>query len=98
MPNFAPSAYAAQIAACTSLDELCAALRSIETTIDKANLDSLDTTKVDDYIDITSLPTFGPEPRNTEERFSWDATRFFLQTAHDGSNWGIELRSDSEDL
>lgn len=87
--------YQERVNATTTLDELCSTLNEIESKIAAQNTFALFDSKIDNYVDLAALPTFGGvEPNDTSGIWSWDATRFLYA---DGSIWTVEERPELED-
>ena len=74
-----------------NLKELCDALNEYKEAAESSEDDELR----DEYMefDASSLPTFGPAPYDTADRWSWDEDNFLH---HNGECWEIEPRSKYE--
>lgn len=69
----------------TNVVELAAALNSLETATIASGR------KLDEVIDLSSLPTFGEYLGDTSEIFSWDDKNFLV---NDGNKWVSVNRND----
>jgi hypothetical protein len=73
-----------------NLDELLAALREADLILKTADCD-LTQTRLEDLVDLTSLPNCGGvEPADTSGVWSWDAQRLLVGDA----DWEIVSRDD----
>jgi hypothetical protein len=79
-----------KITAAKTLEEVCELLNSFE--IDAND----DQDRLDHHVDICELPTFGKEPSDTTEIFSWNETHCLIQNTCTGPAFEIVLRNDLE--
>lgn len=85
---------AALKAASPDLTTLCGHLNGLEEAIGRFNDEGryfFSPELLDEIIDTSSLPTYGPEPDDTLGKFSWDAARYLYP---DGESWKISSRDD----
>lgn len=71
-----------------SLDQVLELLNSFE--VDEND----DQDRLEHHVDICSLPTFGKEPLDTVEIFSWDDTRVLIQNTCAGPAFEIVDRTE----
>ena len=70
-----------------TLDELLDTLNSYESDSDNEQ------DRIEHHVDLTSLPTFGYEPKDTTEIYSWDDTRVLIQNTNIGPAFVLVDRS-----
>lgn len=80
-----------RVNAATDLQSLADALNSYDETEEP---DDLHHRKLEDYVDLTSLPTFGGSDIDREGIFSWDASNVMYPRYGNDGKWIIEPRSD----
>jgi len=69
-----------------TLQEMCEILNSFE----RDENDEHD--RLEHHIDLCDLPTFGKEPEDTTEIFSWDGTHYLIQNTCTGPAFEIVSR------
>jgi len=70
--------------------------KNLDELLDTLNGYESDDKKLDEAIDLCSLPTFGKEPQDTMEIFSWDDDRVLIQNEYVGP--AFELVERTEDF
>lgn len=73
-----------------TLKEVCDLLNAFERD------ENDDQDRLDNHVDICELPTFGKEPQDTTEIFSWNETHSLIQNTCTGPAFEIVLRNDLE--
>ncbi len=86
---------AEEIAGQQNLDDLLKCLREIEAAIDEHQSEFGEKLVLENLFDIAGMPTYGREPFNTSEIYSWDDERFLV--AGPPSGWTLEPRYDLEE-
>jgi len=83
--------------ACQNLPALRDVLNDLESAIAEHNQDCGTLRRLDEIIDVTSLPVYGQEPADTTGIYSWDDRTYLVANPFEGRNlWGTEIRRDNE--
>jgi hypothetical protein len=77
-----------KIQAAKTLQEVCEILNSFE----RDENDEQD--RLEHHVDICDLPTFGKEPKDTTDIFSWDNTQLLIQNTCTGQAFEIVSREN----